>query len=49
MSEDSKNIGKCTRCGMTDSKDSMWDTGYGGYYLCNDCYWKDLEDECTDE
>ena len=48
MSELPEGYEKCIVCGMTDEKECMWATGYGGY-LCNDCYWEDLEDECTDE
>ena len=38
----------CDKCGVMDLKSNMWNMNYGKY-LCDDCYYKDLEDECTDE
>lgn len=30
----------CTRCGVMDLKNDMWNMNYG-YYLCDECYWED--------
>ena len=29
----------CEICGVSDSKESMWNMNYG-YYLCDECYWE---------
>lgn len=49
MSELLEGYEKCTRCGMTDFSECMYQVGYGNKYLCTECYQEDLEDECTDE
>ena len=38
----------CDKCGVMSPKDDLWDVSCG-YYLCDDCYWEDLERDCTDE
>ncbi|MCH1714092.1 MULTISPECIES: hypothetical protein [Lactococcus] len=38
----------CDKCGVMSPKGDLWDVSCG-YYLCDDCYWEDLERDCTDE